>query len=580
MSRRRDRVLPELRDFQRAVHGRSEGRIPDREQRERIALRILEPALECPQQRELITAVQRDAKVVTHKTRGGGATDALGRYVLCKMVLEDRWHAIVLVTTLASYTRNFLDRPGQDSALSLLDQAGLLEWCRIERHGDAVTRIKILPWGSELSVFDVDTARAIGKKRGTTSRFWLIEEAQDVLLLDDVLAKLVTPRKADFDAHIALNGTPSPEHDTLFAQASLGADPDFRVVRLSSWRNPFYGTTFAERWHRIVDKTLRDSRAQFGLDERDYERVLALTEDELDVVMAEPELPEHLAWVDELDKDMLREIFGRWVGDAGKLVYNWHKMRYWADRPWADLSDVEGSLAAAIAGLRERVGDLAWRSVGAYDFGCFPDPAAWVISAWAPGHPNAYELWSGKAHQMDDDDQLGVLVQLLERGRALGIPPSAAVGDLDMHSATTADRWDRSLRARLAINLRRAHKPHRLEQIRALNVAIGLGQYRCIRGGDLDQEGRHLRWHATRRGVEDKLRAVRLASGRTEVLGDHCLDDVRYSLPYLPSVRLVAPDELEAAARLRAERTDRDALRLRGQGPSSRNRRGLARRAG
>jgi hypothetical protein len=569
VTRRRERVLPELRDFQRAVHGRSEGHIPDREQRERIALRMLEPALECPQQRALLGQVQRNAKVATHKTRGGGATDVLGRYALGKMVLEDRWHVIVIVTTLASYTRNFLDRPGQESALTLLDQAGLTEWCRVERHGDAITRIKILPWGSELTVFDVDTARAIGKKRGTTARMWIIEEAQDVVLLDDVLAKLITPRKADFDARIVLNGTPSPEHDTLFAQASMGADPDWNVARLASWRNPFYGGTFADRWRRVVDKTLSDSKNQFGLDERDYQRVLALTEEDLDAIMTEPELPEHLAWVDDLDKDMLREIFGRWVGDAGKLVYNWHKMQTWADKPWADLMDVPGTMRAAVDALRAATGIAFWRSVGSYDFGCFPDPAAWVISAWAPSHPVSYELWSSKAHNMDDDDQLDVLARLLEAGRACGVQPSAAVGDLDMHSATTTDRWDRSLRARLSINLRRAHKPHRLEQIRAFNLAIGTGHYRCIRGSDLDLEGRHLRWHQRKRGIEDKTRAVRLADGRTEVLGDHCLDGGRYSLPYLPSIKIATPEELRALAEARAPDSDRDAQRLRGLGPAS-----------
>lgn len=570
MTRRRERVLPELRDFQRLVHGRDDGRVPDRDQRERAALRILEPALECPQQRGLLGALKQHRKVALHKTRGAGATDALGRYTLFEAIRRDRFVAIVVVTSLKTYTRNWLERPGGENAITLLDAAGLLEWCRIERTAGAITRMHFRPWGSELLVFDADTARGIAKKRGGAAHLWIVEEAQDVDLLDDVMGKLITPRKADFDATVVLNGTPSPEHDTLFAQASMGADPDYHVVPLASWRNPFYGPTPLDRWRRVVEKTMADSRGLYNLDARDYERLLTLTEDDLDAVMLDAELPDHLSGIDDLDPDMLREIFGRWVSDAGKLVYNWHKAaaHYWRTGPLADLADIDGSVAAAVDALRSAQGQHTWRVVGAYDFGCSPDPAAWLLTAWAPEQQVSYEIWSAKAHQMDDDDQLDVLVRLLEACRRMGVIPHAAVADLDMHSATTTDRWDRSLRYRLQLNLRRANKAHRLEQIRALNLALGSGSYRVIRGSELDHEGRHLRWHRNKRGVEDKHRPVRLPSGRQDVPGDHLLDDARYSLPFLPAR---APTADEIAARREPHR-DKQRLQRNARHQASRRR--------
>jgi hypothetical protein len=570
-ARRRERVLPELRDFNRSVHGHTEGRVPDHAMRERAALRVLEPALENPQQRDLLAALRTHRKVALHKTRGAGATDALGRYTLFESIRRDRHVAITVVTSLKTYTRNFLERPGGENAITLLDAAGLLEWCKIERTAGAITRIHFRPWGSEWLVFDADTARGIAKKRGGAAHLWVVEEAQDVDLLDDVMGKLITPRKADFDAVVVLNGTPTSDHDTLFAQAAMGVDPDYHVVPLCSWRNPFYGPTPLDRWKRIVEKTMADSRGLYNLDARDYERLLTLAEDSLDTAMLDAALPEDLAWIDDLDPDLLREIFGRWVGDAGKLVYNWHKAarHYWREGPLADLADLDGSIAAAVDALRSAHGQLDWKAVGSYDYGCFPDPAAWVISAWAPGHSAAYELWSNKVHHMDDDDQLDVLVRLLEACRRVGVLPSAAVADLDLHSATTTDRWDRSLRYRLKINLRRAQKPHRLEQIRALNLCLGLGSYRVIKGSDLDMEGRHLRWHRRKRGVEDKQRPIRLPSGRTEALGDHCLDCTRYSLPFLPSQRVPTAEEIAAQ---RAPHRDKQRLQRNARAQAARRR--------
>ena len=576
MSARRD--ILGLRAWERSLGDSAGGRLPDEVQRRRIARRILDRAAECPQQRELLRLVNSRRQVATHKTRRAGATDALGHYVLAQMIAHDRWACVVVVEELESYTRNWLERPATEyNALTLLERVGMLEFCKVERSGHAITRISIPAWGSELRVITVANARVMARKRGMTSKLWIVEEAQDVVHLADVLSKLIGPTTADFDAHVVLNGTASPELDGLFAHAVIGDGDDWARAVLASWRNPAYGDTFEERWPTLVERTIAEARSRWALDADEIAKIAALTESELDAIMLSPVLPDALAWVEDLDPDLLRELFGRWVADSGRLVYNWRKVDYWLDAPIADdLGDVAGTVRAALDLLRERVGPADWRAVVSHDGGYDPDPAAWVVTVWAPGQLHAYELWSITQHRVPTDEQLEVLAAICAALRACGISSVVAVADLDAAGHGTREQWVQALQVRLQIALQPAYKPQRREQITALNLALCDREIRVVRGGCLDTEGRHLRWHPTKRGVEHKERVVRLANGRQYAPGDHCLDGLRYSLPYLGALgqRLKAKRD---AARQVAPKRHRDAARLRrgaqaGRKPGARRR--------
>jgi hypothetical protein len=564
-----DHAIPELRDFERAIGrgGSSQGgHLPTRAQRERIAWRVVAQSYECPQQRELLLSVRRHQKVATHKTRRGGATDALGRYALANMIAHDNWICAVVVVDLKSYTRNWLERPGGDSAMSLLREAGLAQWCTIERSAGAITRIA-LPWGSELWVLNVASAHALGRKRGMAAKLWLVEEAQEFTNLHAIMAQLINPTLADFGgAHVVLNGTPQPDLDTFFARAVLsrGEDADWLAVVVASWRNPYYGATFEERWRHLVEKTLNAAANQYGLSAEEYDRIAALSEADLDAIMLADELPTHLAWVEDLAPDLLRESFGRWVGDAGRLVFAWNRAHYWAAGPWARIDDVAGTVRAAFEALRQAVGPLDWQGVASHDLGYRPDPAAWTLFAWAHDHPRAYELWSAKRHEMGLAEQFELLVALSDAARAAGLPCSSVVVDLDASGPGTRDTWMREFQMRTDFEITPALKAHKDRQIFVCNLAVARGELSFIRGSEIDAEGRHLRYHPTKAGVIDKHRVVYNAAGKQLVPGDHCLDGMRYSIPHLGAVGQETPEERAARrqADARAREVDLDVIDL------------------
>lgn len=551
-----DHATPELRDFERAI-GRagasSDSRLPSREQRERIAWRCVEQAYKCPQQRALLRSVTEHQKTATHKTRRGGATDALGRYALAQMIAHDNWIAAVVVVDLKSYTRNWLERPGGESAISLLREAGLLEWCTIERSAGAITRIA-LPWGSELWVLNVASAHALGRKRGMAAKLWIVEEAQEFTNLHDIVAQLINPTLADFGgAHVVLNGTPQPDLDTFFARAVLagGDGHDWRPVVVASWRNPYYGATFEERWSHLVAKTLSAAADQFGLSDEEYERIAALTEAELDAIMLLDELPAHLQWVAELAPDLLRESFGRWVADVGRLVYSWNRAKYWASAPWARVDDVAGTMRAAFEALRNAIGPLDWQAVLAHDLGYRPDPAAWTLFAWAPDHARAYEVWSAKRHELGLAEQFELLVEIANASEDVGLPVVSVVVDLDASGPGTRDQWMREFQMRTQLEITPALKANKERQVLVCSLAVARGEIVFIKGSEIDVEGRHLRFRSDKAGVIDKHRVVYTSSGKQLVPGDHALDGMRYSVPYLGAVGQETPEE--RAARRRAE---------------------------
>jgi hypothetical protein len=541
LQRARERVSVERRALER-LSGADE--VPTTEARHHAAERILRPVFDYPQQLSMLESVRTNRRTAIHKNRRAGATDGLGRFGLGMAIAHDNYVVAVVVESLASYTRNWLERPGEN-ALSLLDECGLLEWAHIQRTNDAIKAISF-PWGSRIEVLDVASVRQMNRKRGRAAHLWIIEEAQAIPRLDDVLKKLVGATAADFDGHVVLNGTPDPDIEGYFGRAVLHGK-GWNVARMASWHNPRFGATDAERWATLCERQIVDARDDYALSEAEFAKLRALTPANLNEVMASGELPEALAWVDELDEDLQREILGRWVPDFGRLVFAWRKARYWSETLHETLED-------AVAALRATVGSLDWRAVLAHDAGYNPDPAAWTVTVWAPQHSCAYELWSQTEWKLDDDEQLDVCVELLERCRAVGIRPHAAVADLDVRSPATAKQWDNTLHRRLSIPLKRPNKAHELQQIRAVNLDIRAQRLKFVKGSPLDFEGRHLRWHQDHVGVTDKTRRIRLASGREVVPGDHCLDCLRYSLPFL--------QVLGQATRVRRER-DPDVEQLR-----------------
>lgn len=486
-----------------------------RSERRRIANGMLGSVRDYPQQWEMVQAVATRPRVIAQCGRRGGKTRGVGLYTLARMVAADNWSCVVVSHDLQGPTKNWLEPQAVYGAVDALKEWGLDKVARIGRTNHAIVSIS-LPWGSGIRVLSCGNEGSWDRYRGTTAHLWWIEEAQNLRYLTAILRQLVSPTLMDFGGHIVMTGTPNIETDSLFARRAQGKDSGWYRALLASWHNPAFGPTVADRWSHILDTCAED----YALSTDDVAYLRAIPPGRLDEIMrgAEDET------LDRMDHDALRELFGRWISDAGLLVYpSFERTTPWRSQP--------ASLHAALRGLPPG----EWRGVIGYDCGLNPDPAAWVIAAWAPGQTAARVLWSETALDRDDHATLSRTGELIDACTAAGIRVQTVVCDFSGPRAGTRVTWDRVLRPRLprGISVVQAAKSDRIGQIRAMNLDLGRARLLVQAGDPLWTEGRHLRWSRDHPGEEDKHRPVVLDNGATVYPGDHCLDALRYLLPHL-----------------------------------------------
>lgn len=559
--------------------------IATREQREAWADAVLEPIGTYPLQLAIAQAIWRgEQHQAIEGTRRAGKSQ-LFRVPLARALVEDGWVCVILTSVLIAPTRNILDRPHDRGLLGVLSKLGL--WpgiAKVARAGRSSIVEISFPWNSGIYVLDIGDAAAIDKHHGTTANLFWIDEATRTPYLSLALKDLVYPTLSDHGARVILTYTPDDDVHSLPSRLSESEDPEWQYHHMAAWRNPHFGETFQARWHTIVKRTVAAARSDYSLSDDDLARMYALTEPECDAISRGQESAELRRWVEGdntpqhpgLDRAILIHIFGRQVRDAGRYVYAWYRVQpeqlYWCGVAARDDVRVLATLEERISALvtdpdlqhpnpRE---SMDWRVVLGVDIGYWPDPWAWTAWMWSPWHDVAYEIGSGKEHKLGDAEMLDLTVEIVNRVVGAGIPVDRVVADLTGMRAGTRIDWDRAISARFPrvrqldgatgrVRVVAPKKGPTLTRIRVFNLDLAAGRYRVIAGGDLDIEGRHLRFRTDKPGEIDKQREIRLANGAVVVPGDHCLDTALYAQQEIRTLRSQIPEMPRAPAALSEE---------------------------
>lgn len=534
------------------------------ERRRRIAALILAPVANYPDQVEVCRGiVAGDENQAIHGTRRSGKTDVIMRVLLALLVVRDGFIVRMLTNVLVTPTRNVLARISDGGVLQILRRHGMLGTvCRISRGGPerAITGL-IFDWGSAWTIHHIAHAAAIDNIHGFEGGdiVW-IDEATKTPMMEYALRNLVNPTLADQGAIKVLSYTPDEEVDGMAARLARQGEAHWQSHHLRQWRNPFYGSTFAERWQRIVHRVIELSHLEYGLSDDDVARLQGLSEAECDAIARSEESAALLKWVDTLDPELLRNLFGRWTDAGARHVYPWHKIPetelYWcALGPLSSrggLLPVAATLAARVAllpqlpsGMRAR----RWEVSLACDLGTV-DAWAGVALAWSRTYPRVLELDSRKAVGLDDDEMFEAMAEMISDLAALpGVQLTSILGDLSGMRQGTQRAWNRRLRRRFPrlakIGISAARKREKLPRIRQHWLDMMQRRLAILAGSELDTEGRHLRYKPQRPGKPpevDKQREVHLPGGHVEKPGDHACDAMLYAFDVIPILECREPD--------------------------------------
>lgn len=532
---------------------RGSGRAPTERDRARMARQLLKPVRTHPRQLEIGRHLVESTLVAVYAPRRAGKSEGLGRIVGATAIRRSNYVVRLLADTLAGPSRNWLKRDGGGGLLKLLDELGLVRDrdFKLDLAAGSVRGIRFA-WGSAILVHEVGTQGAIEKYRGVTANLWVLDEAQSMRLLENVLKELVYPTLADHGGGILLAGTPGRVLDTLYHRACTGQLQGWRGHTFSSVENPRFGPTVPKRWARLVATVIEPARAQYGLDDQDIVRLQGLTAHELELLFRD-ELEPSRAWVDGLDGDFRREILGHWVQGGADLVYPWFARpeleRYYcqASRPERLIRGLGGAIdGLPVANtLAERVTLLPkhppgqpllrfeWLARLGFDLG-FHSAASIVAFVWARYCPIAFELYSQDRTGLDSDEIFEWLGEVVEAGREAGLRWESIIGDINGTQLSTGKAWDRGLKRRmprLGLSVRKARKPGKLQQM--VGLGLNLAKMRFVAFSSLDVAGRHCRFKPAEPGKEreiDKARAYTLLNGDQLVPGDHALDAMRYGM--------------------------------------------------
>lgn len=515
--------------------------------RRTAAAAILAPVQQYAEQWTGAMLAARNPLTAIEGPRRCGKTEGVGRWLLALLIMLDMFVVRMLTEVLSSPTDNWLEREGGANALTLIADNGLGEHCRVLRQAGSIKRISF-SWSSALYVHDMANIRAIAKKRGFRAHVYWADEAQDMGLLPTVLSKLVLPTLLDFQGRVVCTGTPGAMVATLFHRAVQGLD-GWSSHRLRPWDNPAFGDSVTERWSRICSTVIRLGRSNWQYTDEQFARMQALTPEQL-LHVHEQELRDDLTWIADLHEDLQREMFGRWVRASSVYVFVWHKVPpevlYWAQ----DAQSIEERFAALPK--YERFGSPvahSWSALIGMDFG-FTSPCCWVVLLWSATCEQAFVLLSRGIEGLDDDQAFEQLVALCRDVERVGARLQLVIADLNGTRLGTHALWDKRLRERIPRNIpvQLAQKANKGQQIKAMNLDLKAGRLRVIEGDRLDLEGSNLQWRPDREDAPlERLiwkdRDVVLPNGQSVKPGDHCLDALRYCLPFCPVMSSIEPDD-------------------------------------
>lgn len=534
-----------------------------REQRDEWASRIRAPVFNHPKQLAFVSSPAR--LKATSSNRRGGKTEGVGRWDAADLIDNDGELIWVFSETLEQYSANWLTRTPGPSMLDLLEDVGLVEGTHytVSRYDRKIIRSISFAWGSQLRVLSSADSTKLEKPRGGRPTKIRADEVQKMPHLQAIIAKVVAAASADFDASVLLTGTPGADVDTYFHEIASGRKSNWEVHHLYSCDNPFFGSSWRDRYEKSVLSRLRVFQEDFGINDEQMEVLEELSNEDYTCIARSEiaEMPERLAWlIRTLNPDCLREFFGRWVAEESEYVFTSIRQvpeatLYWntyaesigkqargEGRPSDFFSEIESwsKRAEELPSVKTHQGERKkkWSAVIGGDFGFFPDPFALWCGVLSPEHHSLLEFSACKATRMTEPEQFSALSSWAKALRDLGISVSAIVLDAGgAEGMPVVKGWLDRLRDSLSnphLLVEAAAKANSWTQRFQINSEIRGGRIQLLRRSPTVVEGLYLK-RIPPNPEKNKLKPSTAKHRRVEVdgasfvPGDHCLDAMRYA---------------------------------------------------
>lgn len=313
--------------------------------------------------------------------------------------------------------------------------------------------------GGLIEMVGVDDQRAVNKMVGIGPHLVVVDEAQKLPHLEQLLKFALGPAMIDHQGQIIIAGTPGQDLFGLFYEATREEeelrDKAWAVHTFKATDNPFFGKTPAERFERAVMSFCRDN---------------------------------HL----ELDSPEVQRAFGpKWVKSDANYVWHVHRVprHELCYAPARVLEDGSPDLPRALADLPPLPRGEEWRFTLGADLGFDPDPFAVVIWAWSFGARAVYEVASFTRLRLLNDEQRDLLDSL---ERQLGF--TITVADAGGQGKTAVTGWSREWERRWGKSIIEAQKSRKHEHIELLNSDIRGGRVLMREGGALLAEAERATW--------------------------------------------------------------------------------------
>lgn len=451
-------------------------------------------------------------------TRRSGKSRCIIAEMLCTALEEPNSHQVYINETKHESKRiAWRGAKNKDGFIPLLQRFGMLGEVRTNKTELSITFAN----GALIELFGADDADQMEKLRGGAYRRVVVDEAQKIVHLQELVEGVLQPAMRDQfmetgrAGQIWLTGTPSQETAGYFYDVTNDEEPlaGWEVHRWSVSDNPYFGATPEIRWANTAGAILAKNR-----------------------------------WTGSEPK-FQREWLGKWVKEDARYVYHANRMpeHRLVFAPLRMHADGSYDHERALADLPQRTDGrkprrIEWMSALGVDLGYDPGAFALVLWAYSHDHPDVYEMWSWKMTGLVPDVQREAIDAIRS-----SVPLTIMVGDPGGLGKGELEGW----RERHGLPIDDAEKTQKRTWMEFFNGDITSGRVRLREGSPLLHEMKHLMWAPIKaRRAEAPGVAIapkewanrKLKDG--SVPGNHCCDAGLYAYRHLTHYLHRAPEDL------------------------------------
>lgn len=482
----------------------------------------------------------------TRKTRRAGATAGGVRELLARAIEISGFRATYVTTTKGEARERAWKNDTHSGFLDVLIAIGAeLPSRGVAKYsiGGVVVEVREADLalefanGSKIDLFGIDTLRAINKKRGNSKHVFWIDEAQDFRFLNDFYKGTILGAITDFEGECWLSGTPGRDPSGMFFEVTRDDEdalPGWEVHEIAVTDNPYFGCVVWEGglWF-VVDNLKRQTGPYANEVEAEDAAVKIRWNNTAGKHIRENNL-------NELDPDVQREWFARWVKDDLAYVYPVttvpkHVLTFAPQRlrpnpfvgshpRFAGHPPTYDHQTALLDLPRKKRGrDYQWLFAMGADFGYYPDPFAIVLWGFTRELPDVYEMYSWKHTRVITDDQAAYLLLVWNAVSNLVVLVGDPAGKQD-----DFETW----RQRFSLPMEEANKQGKNALEEFLANAIRRNHVHYREGSPLLLEHKHLVYLPQKMGKTREVDKHRRAADGI-IYGDHCSDAGRYSYAHV-----------------------------------------------